>query len=610
MHRSIVVFALLAPLLSVSLGGSGCSCDGPEVNRTSGTLELGTGNLQFGRVCVGDTAIFNLEVRNDGNVPLHISGAVVVGSGVFAVESFPETLAAASNQAEAIGTIRVTFTPSGEGEFFADLVVSSDDLERPEVTARLSGSGDGGARVDFNFLCESASGASLEDCPATLSFGDVGVDLSKEIPLVIENAGCALLRVDSIVIQDIGGSGPAPGFSLTAPETPFNVTNVIQQTVVPTLTPTAADTYVGRLILDYTDAGNSTSDTASLSMVGTGVQLQLLVRPPSFNFAEADISTPQTQTFTIENTGGLAGEIVSIALETGDPEFTVTPPTTMPAPMAAFGTVEFDVTYTPVDAEPDQDAVLIVTGFGALNPVPVAGGPVPSIEVTPSTTIDFGTVPTAGTASQVVTIANVGQADLNVTGFNFTVNPSDVFSLASAPPLPQVVAPGASFDITVQFDDDPGIGRDANGAGQSEVGELAIANDDPAYATLGGEYLLFIDTDTQANHVPLANIRTFVAGTECFAQPCNLDVCAAGGAEVAAFDGTGSSDPDNDTLLYLWEITQVPTGGTETLSSTNAPTTQLAPTFPGRWTVRLTVEDPYGNTATALSELSVSRTGC
>jgi len=427
--------------------------------------------------------------------------------------------------------------------------------------------------------------------------------------VVVENKGCALVTMDSVTLTDISGLAPATGFSLVAPAAPFSVSNTQRQTIVTTLSPTAADTYVGKVNFDYSDAGTSNSGSHSLSMVGTGVQLQLLVTPPSFNFADADISTPQTQTFVILNTGGLAGELVSVTLQGGDPEFSLSPPATLPAAIDAFGQVSFDVTYTPVDAEPDQDQVLLTTNFGALPPVGLSGGPVPSIEVNPGVTVNFGQVATGASATQDIQISNIGQADLNISALTLTVNPSNVFSLAAAPPLPATLAPSSSITVTLNFKDNPGIGKDATGAGQSEVGELAIVNDDPAYASQGGGYLLFLDTDTQANFVPTAKISTFISGSECFIQPCPLNVCATV-AETSAFDASGSSDPENDSLIYLWEISSAPGGGSATLSSSSALTTQLAPTFPGRWVIKLTVTDPFGNSDTDVSELSVSRIGC
>ncbi len=602
MRRLPLVTVLV--LSSLVLGGQGCSCGEDPIQRISGTIDLATGVVNFGRVCVGDTGIYDLEVTNAGNVALHISSVEVAGSAVFSVESFPDTLAPVSDPEGSKGTIRILFTPSAEGDAFADLVVKSDDLDRPEVSARLSGSGDGGERVALRFLCESETGSDLAPCPSVISFGDVGVDLTKEIPLVLENTGCALVTVEDVRLEDFVGNG---GFALTAPDTPFNVTNVVQQTIVPALTPKKADAFGANLVLDYQDAGLSKAGQESLSLVGNGVELQLFVDPPSYNFAQADISTPETKTFTISNAGGLAGEIVSLTLEKGDPEFEITKAPSLPASIDAYGQVTFDVTYTPTDSEPDEDAVSIITGFGALPPVAISGGPTPSIEVTPSVTVDFGTVATGGHASQTVTIANAGGADLVVSSLSFTVNPANVFSFDSLPPMPQTLAPGASFDVVVNFDDDPGIGKNADGSGQSEVGELTIVSDDPNYAAQGGGYVLTLQTDTQANYGPSASIDTFVAGSQCFSQPCPLEVC---NGEVAAFNGANSSDPENDPLTYLWEITSAPSGATATLTQTGGVSTQLTPDFPGRWTIRLTVTDPFGNQATEVSELSVSKSGC
>lgn len=81
---------------------------------------------------------------------------------------------------------------------------------------------------------------------------------------------------------------------------------------------------------------------------------------------------------------------------------------------------------------------------------------------------------------------------------------------------------------------------------------------------------------TNDNHPPVANIagaRTYLSG------------------ETVTLDGSGSSDPDNDSLLFLWSQTQgpgVPLSGTaESTLSFVAPTVSQ----PTQLTFRLTVQD-------------------
>ena len=166
------------------------------------------------------------------------------------------------------------------------------------------------------------------------------------------------------------------------------------------------------------------------------------------------------------------------------------------------------------------------------------------------------------------------------------------------PTFPQTLAPNASFTFSVKFVDNPTIGKAPDGSGQSEVGELTIQSDDPAYSA--NDYLLVLQTDTYANFGPTAVLTTTVAGTACTSQPCGVTQ-----GQTVTLDASGSTDPENDPLTYAWQITQEPQGATATLSATTGPTVTIAPDFPGRWTVKVTVSDPFNSTDFATTDLGV-----
>ncbi|RMD96954.1 MAG: choice-of-anchor D domain-containing protein, partial [Calditrichaeota bacterium] len=95
--------------------------------------------------------------------------------------------------------------------------------------------------------------------------------------------------------------------------------------------------------------------------------------------------------------------------------------------------------------------------------------PVPDISVSPLA-LDFGTVDTGTSSDLVVTISNVGTADLQVTGLSFA-NGNPVYSLVSPPATPFTITPGGTpVDVTVRFS--PTVA-------QTELDTLVIANDDP-----------------------------------------------------------------------------------------------------------------------------------
>jgi hypothetical protein len=586
MRRVVLLLVPLALVLAPA-----CSCDGPPVAQLTGKIAFPSGVLDFGKTCVGDTVTATVAVENDGTVPLRITGAKVTGSSTFAVKDFPKILPAAG-QTGAKDVIHVTFAPTAAGEVFGDLVVESDDQKDPSVKVKLDGTGDDGPRVDVHLECENAAGTALADCPSTLNYGQVGTGATKDIPVVLVNNGCAELTVSQAQIStDQAGTTAATGFTLGAPKLPFTFSSARPQTVDPTLAPTAADSYVAYLQLTWADKavnGAPTPLNPPLGLFGAGIAFQATIVPAAYNFAKATTTAPQTQTFTVQNQGGVAAKITSIDVKNGTPEFTIKPASALPLDLPAYGSATFDVTYAPTAQNKVADAVVVTTDLGALPEVPISGGAGPQLEVDPPVTVDFGKVATGATATEPVKVSNTGSAPLNVSAMNLSVNPANTFSLVGAPTFPQTLAPGQSFSFQVQFVDDPHIGKKPDGSGSSETGELDIMSDDPAYGSASG-YTLVLQTDTMLNLPPTAVLTASDNGTACTVNPCQVTA-----GDTVTFDASGSTDPENDPLTYAWTLTP-PNGSTATLQQSSGATNQLVPDVPGRFTVQVTVSDPYGN---------------
>ncbi|ADR21864.1 hypothetical protein MATR_05030 [Marivirga tractuosa] len=63
--------------------------------------------------------------------------------------------------------------------------------------------------------------------------------------------------------------------------------------------------------------------------------------------------------------------------------------------------------------------------------------------------------------------------------------------------------------------------------------------------------------------------------------------------------GANSSDPENDDLTYLWEVTSAPSGSTPTLANEETVTLEFTADVAGEYTIQLTVDDGQGNESTA-----------
>lgn len=75
--------------------------------------------------------------------------------------------------------------------------------------------------------------------------------------------------------------------------------------------------------------------------------------------------------------------------------------------------------------------------------------------------------------------------------------------------------------------------------------------------------------------------------------------------ERVLLDGTGSSDPDGETLSYAWSVLQAPAGATTALVGPDSATPSLVPDAAGTWELELTVSD---GTATASDRVLVQAT--
>ena len=64
--------------------------------------------------------------------------------------------------------------------------------------------------------------------------------------------------------------------------------------------------------------------------------------------------------------------------------------------------------------------------------------------------------------------------------------------------------------------------------------------------------------------------------------------------EQAVLDGSGSSDPEDENLTYLWTITSAPSGSLAILMNSNSVTPKLTPDLEGEYIIKLVVSDLIG----------------
>ncbi len=196
----------------------------------------------------------------------------------------------------------------------------------------------------------------------------------------------------------------------------------------------------------------------------------------------------------------------------------------MPYEISALGSVlvppggqtTFTVTFAPITALEYNTKVLVDSNDPdeATTEVKILGqGIAPKIEVTPSE-YDFGTIYIGCESPQPITVGNVGNADLQVTGFEYITASNDLDvdeNAAVNGALPWTIAPGESKEVYIKYaplDDFP------------DEGTVVVSSDDPAqpeayaHQTAAGE-LYGENLDIFAQALKSATDILFIVDNSC-----------------------------------------------------------------------------------------------
>jgi hypothetical protein len=189
-------------------------------------------SLSFGSVTVGRTAEQSLNVANDGDANLVITG-LSVDSPQFSVDTsgLPLTIEAGNHRA-----LTVRFNPTAVGNHTGRLTITSNDPNESRVLVELSGEG-------------IPAAPEIEVAPATLDFGRVTPGRTKELTLVVRNAGTAVLQVSSLTLENSGTS-----FTLASSAAPFDLAPSDARSFVVRFAPTAPGEQTNTLVIASNDA--------------------------------------------------------------------------------------------------------------------------------------------------------------------------------------------------------------------------------------------------------------------------------------------------------------------------------------------------------------------
>lgn len=286
----------------------------------------------------------------------------------------------------------------------------------------------------------------LSASATTLSFGSVAAGSTAVQSVSVTNTGTGAVDITQATIS-------GPGFTVMSGNGAATLAVGQSATVQVQFAPTSAAAATGDLVV----TSNASNPSLTVALTGTGTAAGISVTPPSVSFGDVADGTTATQSIILKNTG-TANLTVSSASATGT-GFAVTGFSAQT--LTPNSTMTFNATFTPTSTSAVTGSISVSTSLsGSPTSIPLTGtGTQPGMSVTPSS-VSFGDVADATTATQLITLKNIGTANLvvsseSVTGAGFTVTGFSAQTLApnSSMSFNAVFAPtsagGASGSISV-----------------------------------------------------------------------------------------------------------------------------------------------------------------
>jgi hypothetical protein len=316
------------------------------------------------------------------------------------------------------------------------------------------------AQVPFQLEIQSGSTTQAVSNGASVNVVASGVGQSTTLTLTVTYTGAGTATLNNPQILGSSAFSLASGSSATVPSGQ-STAYVIQ------FTPSSGAQVQGSLSVSYT--AGSASGTVSLNLIGTSPNFVLgyAIQPQgnavslsnggTLTFPATVVGSSTTALLTIANTGSAAGVLNSLSL-TGA-AFQTKSLQLLPVTIGAGQALQVTLLYTPTAIESDSGALQMSLAGTNVN-INLAGTGIASqltfqlTEGTQTLTLNQNQVSLPDT--RVGTTATVSVVATNNGNAAATVNTISVsggggFQIASAPPLPQTILPGASINLTLTF---------------------------------------------------------------------------------------------------------------------------------------------------------------
>jgi hypothetical protein len=272
--------------------------------------------------------------------------------------------------------------------------------------------------------------------PAALDLGDVPVLAQTEATVVVENTGNAAWQPSSSPTTTGAGFRWLSGCD--APVAPNGTCSARVR-----FAPTQQAPHEGTLAFAPAVDGE---DPLVVSLSGTGTEPTIVLDPPLLDFGDVLVGQAPARVVRLENRGTVDGAVPLVI----DGGFHFADGTRAArVDVAAGDAVAVDVVFAP-STNGDARGALRATICGpSCGPAVELTGraTAPRVDVQPRS-LDLGVVPVGSSTTATLVVTNRGDAPLDVTELAVV---GDAGLSLQAPPIPQTVAPGASFDVIVTW---------------------------------------------------------------------------------------------------------------------------------------------------------------
>jgi hypothetical protein len=348
-------------------------------------LSVSPASFNFGSIVDGQAKSQTFTVTNTGASTLTIAQLSLAGSG-YSVSG----LATPANVAAGKSTsFSATFAPTSVGTLNGSIGLASNAPNSP-ATVSLSGTG-------------VAATVSMSASPASVSFGSINAGSSNSQSVTLTNVGNSSVTISQISMN-------AKDVTTTGIATP--VTLGVGQKAAMTLTfkPTSSETVSGNVTVV-----NSQGSSTVIPISASGVQPAISVTPSSVSFGSISVGSSNTQTMKVTNSG--TGVLTISQISVAGSGFSSSG-ATLPISLNAGQSSNFNLQFAPSSAgaasgsaslvsnAPGSPAVISLTGTGT------AASQTLSFS---TSSVSFGNVNDGSSASQSVTVTNVGNSGVTIS---------------------------------------------------------------------------------------------------------------------------------------------------------------------------------------------------